>query len=44
MKKVISKRLVQILIVGILIVAGVASCFQVIQAKKEFRKTAMDNL
>ena len=43
MKKVISKRLVQILIVGILIVAGVASCFQVIQAKKEFRKTAMDN-
>lgn len=44
MKKVISKRLVQILIVGVLIVAGVASCFQVIQAKKEFRKTAMDNL
>ena len=43
MKKVISKRLVQILIVGILIVAGVASCFQVIQAKKKFRKTAMDN-
>lgn len=43
MKKVISKRLVQILIVGILIVAGVATCFQVIQAKKEFRETAMDN-
>lgn len=43
MKKVISKRLVQILIVGILIVAGVAVCFQVIQAKKEFRETAMDN-
>lgn len=43
MKKVISKELVQILIVGVLIVTGVALCFQVIQAKKEFRKAAMDN-
>lgn len=43
MKKAISKGLVIILIVGILIVAGVAACSQISQAKKEFRENAMDN-